>query len=59
MEPEIKPGDIILVERIVDIEGINKLKVGDIIQFQRDGILISHRIIDIKREEEKGISFHN
>ena len=57
MEPEIKPGDIILVERIVDIEGINKLKVGDIIQFQRDGILISHRIIDIKREEEKGISF--
>lgn len=57
MEPGIKPGDIILVERIVDIEGINALNVGDIIQFERDGVLISHRIIEIHNDEKEGISF--
>ncbi len=56
MEPEIMPGDIILVEKITDIEDINNLNINDIIQFQRDGILISHRIIEIKNGEE-GISF--
>lgn len=57
MEPEIKPGDLILVRKISDMDGINALKNGDIIQFERDGILISHRIIDIQNSEEEGISF--
>jgi len=57
MEPGIKPGDIILVERIVDMEGVNDLKVGDIIQFERDGILISHRIIEINNDQKEGINF--
>lgn len=35
MEPMIKPGDIILVKKIVDMEGINNLKVNDVIQFKR------------------------
>lgn len=47
MEPVIMPGDIILVRRITDIEGINSLQVDDIIQFKRDDILISHRIVEI------------
>lgn len=56
MEPMIKAGDVILVEKIVDIEGIDNLKQGDVIQFERDGILISHRIIEII-ESKKGKSY--
>ncbi|MGB4438070.1 MAG: signal peptidase I [Sedimentibacter sp.] len=57
MEPEIKPGDVILVEKITDMEGIENLNINDVIQFQRDGILISHRIIEIKKSEENGLLF--
>lgn len=57
MEPEIKPGDIILVKKITNMEDINNLKINDVIQFQRDGILISHRIIDIKDDDKEGIQF--
>ncbi|NMA01075.1 MAG: signal peptidase I [Clostridia bacterium] len=51
MEPMIKPGDVILVDKATDINDIYSLKVGDVIQFTRDNILISHRIIEIKEEE--------
>ena len=57
MEPVIMPGDITLVEKITDMEKINNLNKGDIIQFKRDGILISHRIIEIKNEEKEGLLF--
>ncbi|SDJ94582.1 signal peptidase I [Natronincola ferrireducens] len=52
MEPMIYPGDVILVEKITDIKDIHQLKVGDVIQFQRERILISHRIIEIKEDDE-------
>lgn len=57
MEPMIKPGDIILVKKIVDMDSINNLKIDDVIQFQRDSILISHRIIEIDNDEEEGLGF--
>jgi len=57
MEPYIKPGDVILVKRIVDMDGINALNIGDIIQFERDGVLISHRIIEIHNDKKEGTSF--
>lgn len=57
MEPMIKPGDVILVKKIVDMEGINSLKVDDVIQFRRDTILISHRIIGINNDEKEGLGF--
>ena len=57
MEPQIKPGDVILVEKITDMEHINKLKINDVIQFKRDGILISHRIVDIENNENEGLLF--
>ncbi len=57
MEPEIMPGDIILVKKITDIDEINNLKINDVIQFQRDEILISHRIIEIKNDEKEGLLF--
>ncbi|AKL94402.1 peptidase S26B, signal peptidase [Clostridium aceticum] len=55
MEPMIYPGDLILVRKIGDIEDIHRLQVGDVIQFRRNDILISHRIIDI-REDDKGMT---
>lgn len=57
MEPMIKPGDVILVKKILDMDGIENLKVDDIIQFKRDAILISHRIIKIDNDEEDGLGF--
>ena len=57
MEPMIKPGDVILVKKIVDMKGINNLKIGDVIQFKRDSILISHRIIDIYNDDEISSGF--
>ena len=57
MEPMIKPGDVILVKKIIDMEGINNLKIDDVIQFKRDDILISHRIMDISKNEEEGLGF--
>ena len=52
MEPLIKPGDVILVEKITKMEDIDKLRVGDIVQFKRGSILISHRIIGIMENDE-------
>lgn len=49
MEPVIRPGDVILVKKVADI---GQLKVGDVIQFKRDNILISHRII--QEQADKG-----
>jgi len=57
MEPIIKPGDIVFVKKIKDMEDIKLLKEGDIIQFKRNTILISHRIIEIKKEDEEQIRF--
>lgn len=57
MEPMIKPGDIILVKKIMDMDGINALREGDVIQFKRDSILISHRIIEVVDDDKEGIRF--
>lgn len=57
MEPMIKPGDVILVKKITDMDGINALNEGDVIQFKRDSILISHRIIEVVNDEKEGIQF--
>lgn len=48
MSPMIKPGDIVLVDKKVDA---NKLSKGQVIQFKRDNILISHRVIDIVEKD--------
>jgi signal peptidase len=57
MEPMIKPGDVILVKKVVDMEGINNLKTDDVIQFKRDNILITHRIMDVRNDDEEGLGF--
>ena len=50
MEPMIMPGDVILVKK-VDNESVRNLEIGDVIQFERGNILISHRIMEVKEEE--------
>ena len=57
MEPMIRPGDIILVKKIMDMDGINALREGDVIQFKRDSILISHRIIEVVDDNKESIKF--
>ncbi|MFA9424556.1 MAG: signal peptidase I, partial [Sedimentibacter sp.] len=51
MEPVIMPGDIALIEKITTNDELEKVKIGDVIQFKRDEILIVHRIVDIVEAE--------
>lgn len=43
MEPLIMPGDVILIDK----RDIKDIKMGDVVQFKREDIYISHRIIEI------------
>jgi signal peptidase len=52
MEPGINVGDVI----IVDKSQAKDVELNDVIQFRKEDILISHRIIGIV-EEERGISY--
>lgn len=49
MRPEINPGDVIIVKKI-NIEDANS---GDIITFNKDEDVITHRVIEVK---DKGIT---
>lgn len=48
MIPMIQPGDVILVDKKIDPLQLSK---GDVIQFRREDILISHRIIDVTEKD--------
>ena len=50
MEPGIMPGDAVIIKRIKEEEEIYKLAVGDVINFNRDDINITHRIIQIDED---------
>ena len=47
MEPMIYPGDVILLQQMQTEEQVRSLVPGDVIQFQRDEIRITHRIVEI------------
>ena len=51
MEPLIKPGDVTLLQKVNKIEQIDALQVGEIIQFKRENILITHRIMEIVEKD--------
>ena len=57
MEPKIKPGDMILIDKINNEKEISKLKEGDVITFRRDDITITHRIIEKITDESGNITF--
>lgn len=44
MKPLIDPGDVVMIRKMEKEEEVYALKEGDIIQFQRDDILVTHRI---------------
>lgn len=57
MSPEIKVGDMILVKRIKEIDQIEELMEGDIIQFEQADRLVSHRIVEIQGESAHSIYY--
>ena len=54
MEPIFTRGDAVIVEKLDDEEK-NKLKKGDIIQYQVDKTVVIHRIIKVKKEDNKKV----
>ena len=54
MEPIFTRGDAVIVEKLDDEEK-NKLKKGDIIQYQLDKTVVVHRIIKVKKEDNKKV----
>lgn len=57
MRPLIYEGDVIIIKKAMKAEDIYQLKQGDIIQFTRDDILITHRIQKIFKDEFGNLSF--
>ena len=57
MEPDIKPGDVVLIEKIKTEQEIYSLSESDIINFKRGNIVITHRIIQILCDENGNLSF--
>ncbi len=57
MEPLIYPGDIILIRKFSSEEEIYNLKSGDIINFKRENITITHRIAQINSDDAGNLSF--
>lgn len=57
MEPGIHPGDAILVQKLTEEAEVYQLKPGDVINFKRDNITITHRILDIHRDDAGNLSF--
>ncbi len=47
MEPLIYAGDVILIRQMQTEEQLRSLSAGDVIQFQRDEIRITHRIVEV------------
>ena len=57
MEPHIRPGDVVLIEKITEEKALYHLSEGDIINFKRDRITITHRIVAIVQDEAGNLSF--
>ena len=49
MEPSISIGDVAIIKKCK----INDIKVGDIIEYEKDNISIIHRVIDIRQEGDQ------
>lgn len=48
MEPQIMPGDVVIVHKSEEV-----VKLGDIIMFPANRMLVTHRVVAIKEEEGK------
>ncbi|WP_195987203.1 signal peptidase I [Clostridium sp. D53t1_180928_C8] len=47
MQPTIDPGDVIFIKK----SNVNNLEVGDIVTFQKDGFVATHRITEINNDK--------
>lgn len=57
MEPQIKPGDMVIIQKMKTEEDINHLKEGDIINYKRQNITITHRIQKVNIDKAGNRSF--
>lgn len=57
MEPLIYPGDVVLIEKMKEEKDIYNLSKGDIINFKREDITITHRIKEVITDEAGNRSF--
>lgn len=57
MEPLIRPGDVVLIRKMAEEKDIYELKEGDVINFQRETINITHRIARIEEDEAGNRTF--
>lgn len=58
MEPDIMPGDVVLIKKFTDEAEVDALQVGDVINFNRGEINITHRITKIQKDEAGNLSFN-
>ena len=57
MEPVIYPGDVILIKKINQERQLGSLAVNDVINFSRDNITVTHRIIEVLTDEAGNVSY--
>ncbi len=57
MRPLIYEGDVILIDKITEERELYNLHEGDVIQFTRDDILITHRITQIVKSKDGKVSY--
>lgn len=57
MEPLIQPGDAVVIRKLKTEAELEQLREGDIINFKREDITITHRILTIKKDEAGNLSF--
>lgn len=51
MHPQIKKGDVVIIEKVSD--NYDTLKVGEVIAFKYNDIIIVHRIVNIVSEKDE------
>lgn len=57
MEPAIYPGDVVLIRKLKQENEVWELEEGELINFDRDSINITHRIVGISEDEAGNRSF--
>uniref|UniRef100_UPI00289686F8 signal peptidase I n=1 Tax=Oscillibacter sp. TaxID=1945593 RepID=UPI00289686F8 len=57
MEPLIYPGDAVLIRKLSSEQEIYRLTEGEIINFKRGSITITHRIVSVIKDEAGNLSF--
>jgi signal peptidase len=57
MEPLMNPGDLVLLRQMQTEDQLSNLLAGDVIQFQRDDIRITHRIVEVIEDDAGNVLF--